>query len=198
MKLVVAKIMMTIRHDSIPRIPSALQVTLLLLLLCYGTIASAAKTLPDYRLGSGDKIKITVYDEPDLSMEVTLSESSTISYPFLGNVKVAGLTIEQLESELTKGLKDGYLVKPEVTVSIEQYRQFYIHGEVKKPGGFPYVPGITLRKAIALAGGFTERASHSKIYVIHDDSKASDVRELMKMDQEVHPGDTITVDQSFF
>lgn len=167
-------------------------------LVCYALNASAVKTMPGYKLGSGDKIKIIVYGEPDLTMKLTLGDSGTISYPFLGNIQVAGLTVGQLENEITKGLKNGYLVHPEVTVAIEQYRPFYIHGEVKNPGGFPYVPGITLRNAIALAGGFTDRASHSKIYVIHDNSTSNGVGSLMRMNQEVRPGDTITVEQSFF
>ena len=171
---------------------------LLPLFIFYALGAFAVKTMPGYKLGSGDKIKISVYDEKDLSMEVTLGDSGTISYPFLGDIKVTGLTVGQVQDEITQGLKDGYLVNPEVTVSIEAYRPFYIHGEVKSPGSFPYVPGITLRKAIALAGGFTERASHSKIYVIHDNSTGNGVGDQMQMDQEIRPGDTITVEQSFF
>lgn len=176
-----------------------LKLTVVALFLAWfsaGTLA--VQTLSDYRLGSGDKIKITVYDEQDLSMEIRLSDAGTISYPFLGEIQVAGLTVGQLESKISQGLQGDYLVHPEVSVAIEEYRQFYIHGEVKQPGGFPYVPGITLRKAIALAGGFTERASHSKIYVIHDNARATGEGDPIKLDDEINPGDTITVEQSFF
>lgn len=163
-----------------------------------GSLASAVETLSDYRLGSGDKIKITVYDEPDLSMEVRLSDAGTISYPFLGEIPVLGKTVGQLEKSIHDGLKGDYLVKPEVTVAIEEYRQFYIHGEVENPGGFAFVPGITLRKAIALAGGFTERASRRKIYVIHDNASKNGEGDPIGLDEQIRPGDIITVDQSFF
>lgn len=161
--------------------------------LCIGQTPASS----DYRLGSGDEIKITVYDEPDLSLEIPLSDAGTISYPFLGEIKVLGLTVGELERTIRDGLKGDYLVNPDVTVSVLKYRQFYIHGEVESPGGFPYVPGITLRKAVALAGGFTERASKRKIYVIRESSGTKEPRS-MSLDEEVQPGDIITVEQSFF
>ena len=154
--------------------------------------------LSDYRLGSGDSIKISVFEEPDLSLEMALSDAGTISYPFLGQIEVAGLTVGQLESKIAAGLIGDYLVKPNVTVAVTGYRQFYIHGEVSKPGGFAYLPGLTLRKAIALAGGFTERASKGKIFVIRDGSVISGKGVLIELDDEITPGDIVTVEQSFF
>ncbi|MEX2327428.1 MAG: polysaccharide biosynthesis/export family protein, partial [Pseudomonadales bacterium] len=154
------------------------------------------ETLSDYRLGSGDQIRITVYDEPDLSMEVRLSDTGSISYPFLGEIQVLGRSVAELEKRIRDGLRGDYLVEPEVSISILEYRPFFIHGEVEAPGGFAYVPGITLRKAIALAGGFTERASRRKIQVIRD-GVASGARAI-GLDEELQPGDIITVEQSFF
>jgi len=159
----------------------------------------AANSLSDYRLGSGDAIKISVYEEPELGLEVRLSDAATISYPFLGELQVAGLTVGQLEEKITSGLKGDYLVNPNVSVSLAEYRQFYVHGEVKSPGGFSFVPGLTIRKAIALAGGFTERASRSKMFVIRDGEEyASDKGEQISLDDELSPGDIVTVEQSFF
>ena len=156
-------------------------------------------TLSDYRLGSGDSIKITVYEEAELSLEVRLSDAATISYPFLGELQVSGLTVGQLEAKITLGLKGDYLVSPSVSVSVVEYRQFYIHGEVEAPGGFPYVPGLTLRKAIALAGGFTERASRSKMYVIQDGIvNTSERSRQIDLDERLSPGDIVTIEQSFF
>lgn len=167
--------------------------------LCFaGVAASAVETLSDYQLGSGDTIEIKVYDEPDLSFEVRLSDAGTISYPFLGEIRVLGLTVGQLEQKIREGLRGDYLVDPEVTVSMVEYRPFYINGEVKEPGGFPYVPGITLRKAVAIAGGFTERASRSKIYVIRDSAPVGEEGRQIGLDERVMPGDIITVEQSFF
>lgn len=158
-----------------------------------------ADTLSDYRLGSGDSIKITVFDEPDLSLEIGISGKGTVSYPFLGELEVSGLTVSQLEAKIADGLKGDYLVEPRVSVSIALYRQFYINGEVEAPGGFPYLPRITLRKAIALAGGFTERASKNKIFVIHDHVEIKNGRgQLIGLDELITPGDIITVEQSFF
>ncbi len=156
------------------------------------------ESISDYRLGSGDAIKISVYEEPELGMEVRLSDAGTVSYPFLGEISVAGLTAGQLEERIIKGLKGDYLVDPKVTVSVAEYRQFYINGEVTRPGGFPFLPGLTLRKAIALAGGFTERASRNKIFVIRDDSRGSEKGRLIGLEEELAPGDIITIEQSFF
>jgi len=154
-------------------------------------------SLLDYHLGSGDLVKIVVFGEEDLSLEVRLSDAGTVSYPFLGELKVKGITSRDLEQLLTTGLKGDYLVEPRVNVSIQEYRQFYVVGEVESPGGFEFSPGLTLRKAIALAGGFTERASKSKIYVIAA-SASEKSKQQMALGDLVKPGDTVTIEQSFF
>ena len=150
-----------------------------------------------YTLGAGDTLRIAVFGEEDLSMEIRLSGAGTISYPFLGELEALGKSTIELENIITHGLKNGYMINPKVNVSIEAYREFFINGEVKNPGGYPFQPGLTLGKAITLAGGFTERASHSKIFVIreHDDKKQS-VR--MELGDQVRPGDIVTVEESFF
>lgn len=162
-----------------------------------------------YRLGAGDLINISVYDEKDLTLEVRIGLSGEISYPLLGDVIVSGLSPKELEQKLTEGLKGPYLVDPSVTVSIVEYRPFYVTGEVKKPGSYAFHPGLTIDRAISIAGGFTERASKSSIYVMHDlktepnvegqqpdDPKAD--KEPVEIYDVVQPGDVITVEQSFF
>jgi protein involved in polysaccharide export with SLBB domain len=151
---------------------------------------------PSYQLGSGDLIRIQVYGENDLSMEARITDTGTLSYPFLGQIQVAGRTLGQLQNFIVKGLKGDYLVDPKVSVTILDYRQFYVNGEVKKPGGFSFKPGLTVRKAISLAGGVTERASSSKISIISE--KAPDQQKPVDMNTQVHPGDIITIEQSFF
>ncbi|MBL4680765.1 MAG: polysaccharide export protein [Pseudomonadales bacterium] len=168
----------------------------LLLLLFLKPVLASESSLLDYKLGSGDLINIVVFGELDLSLEVRLSDAGTVSYPFLGELKVNGLTSRDLEHLLTEGLKGDYLVEPRVNVSIKEYRQFFIAGEVANPGGFEYSPGLTLRKAIALAGGFTERASKSKMYVIA--GSGNDKKIQMSLGDLVKPGDTVTIEQSFF
>lgn len=173
--------------------------TLITLILCIAALPMLADTLSDYRLGSGDSIKISVYEEPELALEVRLNDAATISYPFLGEIQVSGLTVGQLEDSITTGLKGDYLVNPDVTVSVAEYRQFYIHGEVESPGGFSYLPGLTLRKAIALAGGFTERASRSKMFVIRDGvAHETQLGRQITLDEDLSPGDIVTIEQSFF
>lgn len=175
-------------------------VSVLLFCLSMSGPSHGVETLSGYKLASGDVIRINVFDEPELSIEgLRLSDAGTISYPFLGELQVTGLTVGELEKKINSGLKGDYLVEPEVTVSIVTYRQFYIHGEVEEPGGFPYVPGITLRKAVAVAGGFTERASKRKIFVIRDgEIQNSNVGRPISLDEMISPGDIITVEQSFF
>ena len=98
---------------------------------------------------------------------------------------------------LVRGLKGDYLIDPKVSVRIIEYRDFFVNGEVKKPGGYPFKPGLTLRKAVAVAGGLTERASESRITVIREqDGEKEKLR--ASMDTPVMPGDIITIDQSFF
>jgi polysaccharide export outer membrane protein len=151
-----------------------------------------------YQLKAGDVISILVYGEEDLSFDKLLvGESGYISYPFVGEIKLSGLTLADLEARLIAGLKPDYLIDPKISVSIVEYRPFYISGEVKDPGSFPYQPGITLHQAVSVAGGFTERASKSKIYVVHDDDPSRE-RQRVDLHYEVKPGDTISVEQSFF
>lgn len=159
--------------------------------------AEGPAALKAYRLDSGDKISITVFDEPDLSLQVLISNASSVSYPFLGELKVKGLTPGELEDRIITGLKGPYLVDPKVSVTVVEYRPFYINGEVKLSGGYPYQPGLTLRRAVSLAGGFTERASKTKMTVIRDmDPQKRSAR--IELDDLIYPGDTITIEQSFF
>ena len=147
-----------------------------------------------YKLASGDVIRVSVLGEPDLTNEeVHLNDSGTFSYPFLGNVKALGKTTDEIESVITKGLSGEYLKDPKVTVSVVEYRPFYIGGEVKAPGGYPYKPGLTMDRAIALAGGLTERASVNRININRGGSAKA-----AQLATPVEPGDTITIDQGFF
>jgi len=168
-----------------------------LFIACLFIPSSFAQDLNSYRLGSGDYIKISVYGEPDLGLETVLTDTGTINYPFLGTMKVVGLTVAELQHALTKGLQPDYLIAPEVHVDIKTYRHFYIYGEVKRPGGYEFQPGLTLRKAIALSGGLTPRASSTKMFLIseHDDNPDE---VLIELDDSIQPGDIINIKQSFF
>lgn len=153
--------------------------------------------LNQYRLGSGDVIKITVFGQDDLSLTTRLPHLGSIKYPFLGDITVVGLTASELEKKIYDGLKPDYLIEPSVSVSIQEYRPFFIDGEVKRAGGYPYQPGLSIDKAAALAGGYTERASKTKI-VIRREVDGQIQSFTASANDTVLPGDIITVQQSFF
>lgn len=150
-----------------------------------------------YKLGPGDQILINVFGEADLNMDFQLSDNGTLNYPFLGEIQVAGLTVSEFEQSIIHGLRGPYLVDPDVSVSIKEYRPFFLRGEVAQPGGIPFQPGLTLEKAIALAGGFSERASKKKITVIRADSPEAGAVPI-RLTDPIFAGDVITVHERFF
>ena len=151
-----------------------------------------------YKLASGDVIKISVFGEPDLSVEeLRLTDAGSFSYPFIGEVQAKGKTAAEIEQLIIGKLKGDYLVDPRVSVSVLTYREFFISGEVQKPGAYPFQPGLTLRRAVALAGGLTERASEGRITIIRDNDPDRKP-EAATMDAPVRPGDSINIDQGFF
>ena len=157
----------------------------------------------NYRFGAGDEVRILVYDEPDLTVETTINDSGHINFPLIGTISIKGKTGKQVEKIIHDGLLGDYLLNPSVQVDILAYRPFYIHGEVKLPGAYPYQPGLTIDQAIALAGGLTERASVSKIYIKesrHINKKESESKNgnKVKLTYSVSPGDIINIEQSFF
>ena len=161
-------------------------------------IADAASGSVDaYVLGQGDQISIQVFDEPDLTISSTVSASGVINYSYLGDLQVAGKTPFELEQHIAKLLSNGFLVNPSVNVSVDQFRPFFIGGEVRSPGSFPYQPGLTLDKAIALAGGFTERASTRRMFIVKAGDSPSSLQKTT-LDAAVGPGDIITIKEGFF
>ncbi len=167
------------------------------LMLCMMSSVSVADLSPAYSLGYGDLVSIKVYGEDDLEVETQLNDLGVISFPFLGELEVFGLTVTEVQEKIETGLKEGYLVNPKVSVTVVTYRRFYVNGEVKQPGGFAFLPGLTVRKAISLAGGFTPRAAQSKIYIISDSSENRSPARV-ELSSSVKPGDVITVKQRFF
>ncbi|MCF6354840.1 MAG: polysaccharide export protein [Candidatus Polarisedimenticolaceae bacterium] len=181
------------------------------ILAIFLSAAALAADGGDYKLSTGDVLSISVFDEPDLSLdEVRIAATGVISFPLLGEIKVVGLTAIQVERQLKEMLLDGYLKHPKITVSIKEYRLFYVHGEVKSPGGYNYQNGLTIRKAIVLAGGFTERASKEKITLVTEEEVAAsrgteggksswgDEAVRVGLNHPVRPGDVVTVGESFF
>lgn len=151
-----------------------------------------------YKLSAGDVISIRVLGEDDLNREkIRLTDAGSISYPALGEIRVMNMTIGDLEKIITDGLRGRFLVNPKVSVQIDEYRPFYINGMVDKPGGYPFQPGLTVRKAASLAGGFKERASVNKVFIIRESDPAQRSQNA-NLNSPVYPGDIVTVEESFF
>lgn len=162
------------------------------LLLCSGFVYS-----DNYQLGPGDKIQIVVYGENDLTTNVKIDKSGFISFPFLDDIQVISLSTKQLENIITEGLLGDYLVSPQVSVSISEYRPFFIHGQVKRPGGYPFQDDLTLDKAIAIAGGLSNRASLKDWNITRTVNGKTVIIDVNVMTQ-VYPDDIIKIEQSFF
>lgn len=165
--------------------------SLLVVIASAGSIAFA----DSYNLSSGDEVSITVFGEPDLSLNAKINENGSLNYPLLGELRAGGLTVSDLEKTITGKLKGKYLVDPDVRVSVTEYRQVYMNGEVGSPGGYSYNPGMTLDKAISLAGGYTPLASKERVIltrVIDGVAKKFSMRST----DAVLPGDIITIEKS--
>jgi protein involved in polysaccharide export with SLBB domain len=170
-------------------------------ILILGSFGGAYAQESSYVLGANDVIAISVYMEEDLSFEeIRIGDSGKINYPFLGEIQAVGNTVSGFESLIRKGLIDGeFLIDPAVTVRIVEYRPFYIDGEVEEPGAYPFEPGLTLRKAISIAGGFTERASRRGIEILPEGASQNDDPEVTdNLDISLKPGDIITIEERFF
>lgn len=149
-----------------------------------------------YRLGVGDKLKITVFGEDNLSGPAEVSALGSVSMPLVGEIEARGLSIAEFRERVTRRLSDGYLKNPKVNVEITNYRPIYIHGEVKSGGEFPFKAGLKLRDAIALAGGYTYRADENYLLVVREGEQP--VRLGMPSSVDVLPGDNIRVPERFF
>lgn len=114
-----------------------------------------------YRLDSGDRLRITVFDQPGLTNTYSVDQSGYIAFPLIGSVPARGRTLQELEIAIATQLRKGYLRDPDVSVEVDRYRPIYVMGEVGQPGQYSYAPGMTVQSAVAAAGGFSPRALKS-------------------------------------
>lgn len=175
---------------------AAMRVLGLIGLLCTLLFAASAGTADDreYRLSSGDRLRVTVFGEPSLSGEFEVDGVGTFSLPLIGTVDAQNETARGLEQRIADMLSAGYLRQPRVSVEVLTYRPFYIFGEVNSPGSYPYRAGMTLLNAVAVAGGYTYRANERRVEV-----KRGEADPFNANPQEIiMPGDIIRVNERLF
>lgn len=151
----------------------------------------------EYTLGSGDQLRVTVFGHEDLSGEFFVDGLGTLSLPLIGQIKAGGQTARQIERKIVDMLKPDYLKNPRVSVEVLNYRPFYIIGEVKKPGSYPFVSGMKVINAIALAGGYTYRARENELLVTRASGPDRKKRPATH-DTVILPGDVIEVPERYF
>lgn len=162
-----------------------------------GTAAPSGTVDTTYRLGPGDKVRINVFNQDDLSGEYTLDGDGRFSMPLIGTVDANDVTPLELEALLVGKLKPDYLVNPRIFIQVGNYRPYYLMGEVASKGAFPYQPGMTYLTAIANAGGFSYRAKQDVVYVIRGDDPTQTELKLSP-EEKVQPGDIIRIAERLF
>ncbi len=161
------------------------------------TQSAPVRSTGEYRLGSGDQLRIIVFGEEDLSGEFVVDGSGQVSVPLVGEVPASGKTVRDFQRALEAKLKEGYLKDPRVSAEVLNFRPFYILGEVTTPGEYPYLSGLTVMNAVATAEGFTYRADTRKVFI----KRAGEVGERaydLTTETPVEPGDTIRIAERFF
>lgn len=177
-------------------------VLLLVLVMIAPPAARAAESeagqAPVYILDKGDKLKVLVFGEEDLSGEFTVDTLGAVSLPLVGQLVVGGMGVREVEAAVQQRLSDGYLRNPRVSVQVLNYRPFYILGEVVKPGAYPYADGMRVNNAVAVGGGFTYRAKESGITITRTARSGEKAEFKAQIDTFILPGDVIKVDERFF
>ncbi len=150
----------------------------------------------EYQLGPGDQLRVTVFGEADLTGSYIVGSQGSISYPLVGEVHAAGLTIPQFTAALQHAL-EAYVRQPNVSVEVANYRPFFILGEVQHPGTYPYSANLTVLNAVATAGGFTYRANEGRVFIRHANEQVEHSYPI-SIATPVLPGDTVRIGERFF
>ncbi len=154
-------------------------------------------TIQPYMLDSGDRLRITVFDQEGLTNSYTVDQAGYISFPLIGQVTARGRTLQQLSGEIAQKLRQGYVRDPDVTIDVDRYRSVYIMGEVGQPGQYSYVPGMTIQNAVAVAGGFSSRAYQGNVDVTRK-INGQVMTGRVNISNPVLAGDTIYVRERLF
>ncbi len=170
---------------------------LLILTFCSGLISGSAMAENLYHLDTGDQVRVTVFNHPDLSGDFEISGEGTISMPLVQDVNLQGLSVKEAVTLIIGKLKPAYLRNPRVSIDVLNYRPFFIIGEVKQPGSYPYMSGLTVLSAVAVAGGYTRRANSKGVKITRGggaDKTSFQATAVTK----VLPGDVIEIKESLF
>jgi polysaccharide export outer membrane protein len=167
-----------------------------LALAVLGSGASVLAQSPEYVLDTGDQVKIVVFGHTDLSGQFVVSSTGAIAMPLIGEVGAKGRTLRQVEAAIIKKLKPDFLKNPQVSAEVVNYRPFYIIGEVKNPGTYPFVNGMRILNAVAIAGGFTYRARENEMLITR--AKGGGKPQKVSPNTRVLPGDVIEVIERYF
>ena len=151
----------------------------------------------NYRLDSGDRVRIVVFGQDNLSRVYSVDSSGSVAFPLIGPIRARGLTPSQLAGDIANQLRRKYIKDPKVTVEVDTYRPFFILGEVNKPGQYPYVNAMTVEAAVAIAEGYTERAKQRMVRLTRRFGGVMSTV-MVPPDYPVQPGDTIYVLERFF
>lgn len=179
---------------------SILTVALMLPLAACATTRPATylvDTKGPYQLDTGDAVRVTVYGDTSLSTTYRIDDSGAIAFPLVGPVPVRGKTTNMAAASLAAALANGYMRNPDVAVEVAEYRPFFIQGEITNSGQFSYSPGMTVRSAISVSGGFTDTADRGHAVVYRRQGNQM-VKGTVNLDFPIYPGDTIVILERWF
>ncbi|WP_294646205.1 polysaccharide biosynthesis/export family protein [uncultured Aureimonas sp.] len=151
----------------------------------------------EYRLDAGDRLRVTVFEQDSLSAIYAVDKAGYLSLPLIGSVPARGKTPDEVRLAITAALRNGFLRDPDVSVQVEQYRPFFVMGEVATGGQYSYVPGMTVQNAVAIAGGFSPRAEKRNVDITRQ-VNGKVITGRVVLSDPVLPGDTVTIRERLF
>ena len=184
-------------------------ITIILLTLL--TLPALAQEGAPYTVGVDDLLEISVLQPDELLRVVNVAPDGAITFPYIGTVKVKGLTIEEIKEKVQGALADGYMKYPVVVVSLQESRsrRFFVYGEVMKPGTYAIAENVTVLRAISMAGGFSKFGSSSRVKVLRPKEEDAgyetikiDIKKVMDGNSEddvlLQPGDMVVISEGVF
>lgn len=163
----------------------------------YRTDVFKAQLTAPYTLASGDRIRVIVFGQDALSNSYAVDGSGKVSMPLIGPVPLVGLTTADAERALETRLRGGFLREPHVSIEVEAFRPFFILGEITTAGQYPFISGMTVQKAIAVAGGFSPRADRNSANITRM-INGTQITARVPLAYPLRPGDTINIEERFF